>query len=187
MSELKVTKRYVQGFIRVVHEARCVDEVERSLNSLDSLLREHDEVMHVLHHPGVSRQRKKSLLRACLAPSAPEQLKVFCDYIIDKKREKILPHLAAVFQHEADTLRGVLRANVRAGVELTEDKSQRLTAALEKMFGCTIRCEHEVDSGLRAGVQVFIDSYVIDASITGRLNRLRSRLSGEAADTAAAA
>lgn len=176
MIEPRGIQRYVQGFIQRVHEQNRIHEVERALKSLDDLIRENREIKAVLHHPTLSRDRKKKLLRELLGDGSPGILFAFIDYVIEKKRERILEFLYHEYKKAADRLQGIVRARVRSAVELTEEQAKKLKATLEKSLGKSIELECEVDPGLLGGLQVLIGSNIIDGSVTGRLNRLHRHL-----------
>ena len=176
MIEPRGIQRYVQGFIQGVHEQNRIHEVEQALKDLDKLLRENRQIKAVLHHPTISRDRKKKLLRELLGEGVPDILFAFIDYVIEKKRERILEFLYLEYKRAADRLQGIVRARVRSAVELTEEQAKKLKATLEKSLGKSVELECEVDKTLIGGLQVMIDSEIIDGSVTGRLNRLHRHL-----------
>ncbi len=176
MTERRITRRYVQGFLEVAREQNCVEEAEQALRRVDDLLNREPDIIRILHHPTVSRERKKSLLREFLGDGAPEALKRFTDYVIDKKRERILPFIYEQYREAADTLRGLVRARVCSAADLTGAQVERLSGELEKRLDKRVELDCAVDKALLGGMQVFIGTYVIDGSVTGRLNRLHKHL-----------
>lgn len=176
MTERRVTRRYIQGFIQVAHEKGLLDQAEQALKNLDRLLKENTELKNLLYHPAISRTRKKSLLQKINGDTAPDIFKRFMDYIIEKKRERILESLYGEFKDAADELRGIVRAKVRSAASITKDQVARLQTELETSLKKQVLFEFETDTTLLGGLQVIIGTHILDGSISGRLFRLHKHL-----------
>ena len=103
MSETRVTRRYVQGFMGVL-DAGKLDAVEAALDRFDEMMRINPTITAVLYHPTISRPQKQDLVRALVADAPPELTRFLC-YVIEKKREHMLKDLCAEFKNAADTAR----------------------------------------------------------------------------------
>lgn len=176
MSERRATRRYVQGFLQVVQQQGLIDQVEQALHLFDTQLTQNKDVKTFLYHPTISRERKKSLLRKVLGDTVPGILKSFLDYVIEKKRERILESLYAEFKDAADALRGIVRAKVTSAVELTAGQSSRLQAELEKLLQKKVVFEFQRDQSLIGGMQVMVGTHIFDGTVTGRLQTLHKHL-----------
>lgn len=176
MIERRVAKRYVQGLLQAAKEKNCVGEVEQVLEKFARVIKENRDVPRILYHPTISRERKKKLLHGLLGRQVPDILERFMDYIIDKKRERILVLLYAEYRDAADKLRGIIRAKVRSAVQLTRGQVERLKNELEKNLGKKVEFEFELDKTILGGIQVFIGTYIIDGSLSGQLTRLHKHL-----------
>jgi len=175
----KVTGRYVKGLIRVVLEQERVDEVEQALQRLDKILKDNRDILKVLYHPVIAREKKKKLLRDCLGGDAPEVLVRFVELIIDRKREEILESLYDAYTHAADEIRGIVRGTVRSAVELTAGQVDGLKQELEKTLEKKVSLAGDVDKDLLGGVQIFIGPHIIDGSVAARIDRLHKHLLDE--------
>lgn len=176
MNYLRVTRRYVQGFLGVLDAAK-IDAVEAALIRFDEMLTSDPVITAVLYHPTISRSKKQAMVRALVA-DAPQELARFLWYIIEKKREHMLKGVCAEFKTAADAVRGIVRGRVRSAAPLREAQQERLTVALSAALGkqVTLEMETEADAGLLAGLQVFVGSYAVDGSLKSRLARLHKHL-----------
>ncbi|MCX8044695.1 MAG: ATP synthase F1 subunit delta [Desulfobacterota bacterium] len=186
MSERRIARRYVQGLLQAVEDPGLIDRIEQSLLQLDKMLRENRDVRVFLYHPTISRERKKRLLHAIAGETAPAMLKRFYEYIIDKKRERILGHLAPEYREVADGLRGIVRARVTAAVALVPSQSERLQTALETVLQKKVVCDVQTDRSLIGGLQVMVGTSFFDGTVKGRLQRLQKHLLEEVATLRAA-
>ncbi len=122
MTQLRVTRRYVQGLIEAAKSEGTLDAVEQALGTIDAALRENRDLRNLLFHPTISRARKKKLLRKIVGDGAPEVVTGFIDYVIEKKREHIFSSVYGQFREAADALRGIMRAQVTAAYQPTPDQ-----------------------------------------------------------------
>ena len=74
--------------------------------------------------------------------------------------------------------RGQSQAVVTSAIELTEDQTSRLRAALSKMYGKPVQTNVVIDPEVVGGIKVKIGDDVIDGTIARRLEEARAHLSG---------
>ena len=73
---------------------------------------------------------------------------------------------------------GIISAEVRSAVALSEEQCQRLRERLERRSGRTVRLDVQVDASLRGGAIVRVGDTVFDGSVNTYLERLQARLAG---------
>lgn len=179
MSQVRVTRRYVQGLLEAAQADNALDAVERALATIDAVLADNREFRSLLFHPAIARSRKKDLLRKIAGDGAPAVVTRFTDFVIEKKREHIFTEVYAEFREAADGLRGIMRARVTAACEPTAGQRERLQGQLEQALGKKVVLEVKVDPALVGGMQIMIGTYILDGSIAGRIGRLAKYLQEE--------
>ena len=172
----RITRRYVKGFLQAAVESGCVEPVEKTLKAFDRVFRENREISEIISHPTVPRKNKKRLLQGLLGDGSPELLKHFVDYVVDKKRERILSFIYEEYKIAAGQLKGIVSAKVRSAIELSKQQSENITGLLEQKLNNKVELECEIDEKLIGGLQVFLGSYIIDGSVKGRLDKLHKKL-----------
>ena len=187
MTQLRVTKRYVQGIIGAAQAQGLVDAVEQALQSIDAVIMENRDFRNLLFHPMISRDRKKNLLHKIIGDHAPALVRNFIDLVVEKKREHILASVYGEFKAAADDLRGIMRARVTAASEPTKEQVERLKAQLERALHKKVLIDIQVDKQLLGGMQIMIGTYILDDSISGRLDRLSKHLQEEVRNIKSAA
>ena len=73
---------------------------------------------------------------------------------------------------------GILDVELTTAVELSEDEAKKLLGQIEQVSGRRLRATREVDPELIGGFVLRAGSHRADASVRGRLERLRSELKG---------
>jgi F-type H+-transporting ATPase subunit delta len=96
--------------------------------------------------------------------------------LLERKRVELLPQVAQAFADRVRRHRGIEMAEVTTAVPLGDAEreliAQRLTQYLQKQVEMTTR----VDPDVIGGVVVRVGDQLFDASVRGKLERLRRRL-----------
>ncbi len=172
MVNLKVVNRYVHALILAAGRIDCIDQVQKAVKETEDFLRNSPEAASVLYHPSISRQIKKQFFSKVFGSRHPEIFRNFIELVIDKKREKILEHIHGTYRKLADQINGIIRSKVKSPSEISSEEKQLLSRQLEKLFNKKIILEHEIADELIGGLQVRVDSYIIDGSVKTKLQNL---------------
>ena len=94
------------------------------------------------------------------------------------RREKLdlLPAVAADFHALLNRQRGIVPALVTSAAPLTPDEDAAVRAKVVRLAGSEVDLTTQVDPALIGGLTVRIGDRLIDASVRGRLERLREGL-----------
>ena len=176
MIQSKITERYVLALLDIAARQGSAEEVERQLQYVDQLLKSNAEFMHILLHPKISRLRKKKLLDGLFGTKLTPTVTRFLHLLIEKKREAIIAVLYEAYKHDADRMRGIVKARVNSAIDLSTEQRQTCKTVLEKKLKSTVEVQFAVDAGILGGLQIFIGNDVLDGSIRGRLDKLQKHI-----------
>ena len=88
--------------------------------------------------------------------------------------------MAEEFARLDDQRNGVFHATATSAAPLGPDEVRALTARLEQLSGGRVELTTQTDPDLLGGVVVRLGDRLIDGSVRGRLERLRSKLASGA-------
>ena len=88
----------------------------------------------------------------------------------------LLASVATEYQRLLNAKRGVVSAIVTSASPLTKDEDAAIRTRVAQMTGTTVDVQTAVDPALIGGLTVRIGDRLIDASVRGRLERLREQL-----------
>ncbi len=88
----------------------------------------------------------------------------------------LIPAIVGEYRRLLDRQRGVAAAIVTSAAPLSADETAAISARIEALTGTTVSLRTAVDPALIGGVTVRIGDRLIDASVRGRLERLRDRI-----------
>jgi F-type H+-transporting ATPase subunit delta len=95
---------------------------------------------------------------------------------VARRRVSLVPAIAGEYGRLLDRHRGVAAAIVTSAAPLSADETAAIQARIEVLAGATISLRTAIDPALIGGVTVRIGDRLIDASVRGRLERLRDRI-----------
>ena len=133
-------------------------------------------VARIVSNPSVPRADREATLERLFAKRI-SPLALHLVRLLDQRgRLSLLPAIAAEFTRQLDALRGIVAASVTSAAPLEKDEVAAIGARLESMTGQTVKLTTIVDASLIGGLTVQVGDRMIDASVRGRLERLRDQL-----------
>jgi len=170
-----VHRTYAEALFQAAKERGRLAEVHEELDDFAAAVAEVPELRSVLRNPQVEPRTKASLLQELLA-DADELVRNFLRLTAEKGRVGEIEEIA----RELDRL--VAREERRLDVELTtafelsEEEATRIVAQIEEASGRKVDATRTVDPDLIGGIVLRAGSLQVDASVRGRLERLRHEL-----------
>lgn len=96
--------------------------------------------------------------------------------LLEHDRLELLPAIAVSFTDFVDAEGGAVIAQVHSAMPLSEEEAEKVRGKIEALIGPPVEVRVTVDPSLIGGLTVKIGDDLIDASVRGRLERLRERI-----------
>jgi F-type H+-transporting ATPase subunit delta len=96
--------------------------------------------------------------------------------LVERGKVDTLPRVSEQYNRQLNAHRGVVEATVTSAVPLTDDETAAIRSRVEAMAGSAVELTTQIDPGLLGGITVQVRDRLLDASIRGRLERLRDQL-----------
>lgn len=167
-------RRYAEAAFDVARASGQTDDWLREMQSAQATYNR-DIVRSYFADPNVSREEKIETLPR-LFPGLSEHVLNLLRVLTLKHRMHLLPSVVAEFERLAREARGVLEATVTVARPVTESEQLEIHQRLRALTGKEVHIQMAVDPSILGGVVVRIGDQVIDASVEGRLDRLRQEL-----------
>jgi F-type H+-transporting ATPase subunit delta len=167
-------RRYAEAAFDV---ARSTGQTDQWLSDLQRAQQTYgrDIVHGYFADPNVAREEKVETLPR-IFPGISEQVLNLLRVLTTKQRMQLLPSIVTEFEHQVRAARGVLEADVTVARPVTQEEQQDILGRLRALTGKEVQIHVAVDPNILGGVVVRIGDHVIDASVSGRLDRLRQEL-----------
>ena len=169
---LSVARPYAKAAFSAAKEGNQLSQWSYALKQL-SVASQEKEMQALLKNPGVSKEKCCELL-SVFANEKP--LYNFLQLLAEKKRLPLLPDVSILFETMLAKESGYLALTVTSAFEMNLSLQADVQKKLEKQFNSATKIEFKVDPTLIGGLFVRSDTWVMDATILGKLNRLKSNL-----------
>ncbi len=100
----------------------------------------------------------------------------FVELLASRHELDLAPKVLEAVEREARKAEGVLEVSVSTADELSEDRRERLEKAFAKATGKSVEMRWKTDASLIGGAVIRYDDILLDASLKGRLDRLKQQL-----------
>jgi len=149
--------------------------VHTELNDFATAVAEVPELRAVLRNPQVDPRAKARLLDELLG-DADELLRNFARLTAEKGRIGGIEEIAREFERLMAAEERRLNVAMTTAYELSDDEARQIVEQIEQASGRTVEATRAVDPDLIGGLVLEAGSLRVDASVRGRLERLRLEL-----------
>ena len=166
---------YARALYDAAKEENRVDAVREELGDFVEAQRQVPELRELLRNPQLDQRLKASALEELLG--GEEQLvRNFLMLLTEKGRAGEIEEIARDFERIVAQEKGILDVELTTAVPLSEDEAGEVIAQIEKASGRPVVAARRVDPDLIGGIVLQAGSLRLDASVRGRLDRLRNDL-----------
>ena len=135
-----------------------------------------DELREMLENPEVDSRVKADVL-ARLAQGSDEETVNFVRLLAEKGRAGELPQIVDELDKLVAIEQRILDVELTTATELSDEEFGRILGRIEEASGRKVQATRQVDPDLIGGLVLQAGSMRLDASVRGRLDRLRTDLS----------
>jgi F-type H+-transporting ATPase subunit delta len=177
MDNGKISVRYARALLSDAVEQHCEEEVYRQLCLLTAnyslAIQQFNDA---LSNPLADDTGKVELLRAAIGEPVHPCLDNFLKFITAKRRENKIFLIALKYQEMYREMKHLLRANVTAATELDDKALESIRNFVRETFHCEAELHVQVNPALIGGFTLDIEHNRMDASVKGRLEKLKKEL-----------
>jgi F-type H+-transporting ATPase subunit delta len=135
------------------------------------------EAMRLLSNPAIPATSRTEVLERLLGEDVRGAPRNLLALMIRRGRFELLPAVSREFTRLHHRREGIVEAIISSATALEPTDVEALRERLTVMTGKRVELHQEVDASLLGGVSVRIGDRLIDGSVRGRLERLRTGLS----------
>jgi F-type H+-transporting ATPase subunit delta len=170
-----VDRVYANALFEAALEQDKLEPVGEQLAQLVEAERQVPELRELLRNPQLDPRARRAALEDVLTGS-DELLRNFLLVLADKGRAGQLEEIASEFERLVAEHEGIVHAELTTAVELSDAEAGKLLQQIEQASGRKVEASRSVDPDLIGGIVLQVGSHRLDASVRGRLDRLRRTL-----------
>lgn len=149
--------------------------VHEELDDFAASVRDVPELRIVLRNPQIEPRTKADLLQELLG-GADELVRNFLRLVAEKGRIGEIEEIAREFDRLIAAQERRVKVELTTAYELSDEDAQEIVRQIEQATGRTVEATRSVDPSLIGGLVLQADTLRLDASVRGRLERLRHDL-----------
>lgn len=155
-----------QGRLPVVHE---------ELSEFTAAVRDVPELRSVLRNPELDPATKADLLDALIG-GADQLVRNFLRLTAEKGRIADIEDIGRELDRLMAAEEGKLNVELTTALQLSDDDARGLVEQIERASGRKVEASRKVDQDLIGGLILQVGTLRLDASVRGRIERLRREL-----------
>jgi F-type H+-transporting ATPase subunit delta len=168
-------RRYAEAAFSLAKDEDALDRWATDLATAAAITSMPDAA-RVVGNPAVPIQSRRGVIGALLGPRVSPQVVNLVLLLSERGRMEALPAVAAEYQRILNRERGIVEARVTSAAPLDAAEIDALRTKIQGIAGGRVELSTAVDPALIGGLTVRVGDTLIDASVRGRLERLRESL-----------
>ncbi len=168
-------RRYAEAAFQLATRDDALDAYAEGLDLAVQMLAG-EEARDIVRNPARPLRERIEFVNGMLERRVPEPVLKLVGLLVERGRVDRLPNVASEYRRLLNRERGVVEAVATAASPLTNDETAALRKKVATITGRTVDLRVEVDEALIGGLTVRVGDTLYDASVRGRLERLRERL-----------
>lgn len=166
---------YARALFEATKEAGRLDIVQEELADFVQATQDVPELGALLRNPQLEPRAKSAALED-LVGEADELVRNFLLILVEKGRAAQLDEIAREFEALVAQDARRLAVELTTAYELSDDEAGAIVRQIEQASGRSVDATRRVDPELIGGIVLQAGSMRVDASVRGRLQRLRQAL-----------
>lgn len=172
-----IIDRYTSALFGLAEEKKKLKPLSDELAALKITLENSDDLIRFCDSPTISFNERAAALEALLkkAKSSP-LMKNFMHTLVENGRLALAGEIAEEFARRIFAKNDELVAEVETAIPMKKAQQTKLQKMLKESLGKKVALEIHVNESLLGGLRVKVDGQLIDASLSGRMQRISSHL-----------
>ena len=163
---------YARSLFEAAPDAGTLAAVPEQVWQVAPALKDPHDLQVFFFSPYLSAEEKKEGLRKAITDAEPI-VQNFLELLVENHRMPALFRIRREFDRLWAEENKLLEVSITSAVELDEDTVQNLGKQIEDQTGQQIDLTAKVDPDLIGGLQMQVGNMIYDATIRGRLDKLR--------------
>jgi F-type H+-transporting ATPase subunit delta len=170
-----VARPYAKAAFEAARDGNAFAEWSRGIKLLADIVAD-PRVAELVKNPEVPAAEVADFIIAVAGDKLDAPMQNFVRVLADNHRLLLLPEILAHYEAMRAEVENTVDVEVISAVKLDAAQSEKLAAALNRRLKRKVNVRNSVDASLIGGAVIHAGDLVIDGSLKGRLQRLRTEL-----------
>ncbi|MCK5384535.1 MAG: ATP synthase F1 subunit delta [Alphaproteobacteria bacterium] len=168
-----ICTRYAGALVDLAEQGKVVEKVQNDLSVLQDVLEASEELSEAIFSPLVNVSEQGGVMEELAKKGKMQVLtKNFLGVLVQNRRISALSGIITAYEKIVAQRSGLVDVCVQTAEVLSKERSNTVKEKIEKVLGATVRLEEKVSPEIMGGMVVTIGSYMIDDSVSRKIERL---------------
>ncbi len=178
MARTSTARRYAEAAFQLAERDDALEAWSSGLRLVAGVASD-ETVRRVVDNPAIPHADREAIVAKLFEDRVAPGVLNLTRLLARRGRFESLPAVAAGFTRLLNRRNGIVEAVVTSAVPLSAGNADAVKARIATLTGSAVDLRTEVDAALIGGLTVKVGDQLLDASVRGRLERLRERLVAE--------
>ncbi len=170
-----IARPYAKAAFGAARDGNAFAQWSKGLHTIADIVAD-TRVAALIKNPELTTSAIADLVIDIAGAGLDPELRNFVRVLAENHRLLLLPEIAAHYELMRSQVENTLDVEVISAVQLNHAQTEKLKQALNTRFKREVRMHNSVDATLIGGAVIRAGDLVIDGSLKGRLERLRTDL-----------
>jgi F-type H+-transporting ATPase subunit delta len=176
MAELvTVARPYAEAAFKLASESKNFAGWSEMLALVEAVVGD-ERVASRIGDPGVDDRALESVILGSLGARLDGQGRNLVQVLIQNGRLQLVSQIRALYEERRREHEGVLEATIISAMPMTKAQVKQMVATLETKYERKVNAQVEVDPELIGGARIVVGDKVIDATVRGKLDAMKTAL-----------
>ena len=175
----EIARVYADALFEVAQEKDELDEIHDQLGEFAEALNSSRDMRTFFFSPYFSSAEKRDAIRSAVS-GASEEFVNFLELLAEKHRMPAIFRIRDRFDEFWAEAKRRLEVTLTSAVELDDKIVDQVRKQVERQTDREVDIEAEVDPGVLGGIVLRVGNMVLDASLRGKLEKLRKEVASAA-------
>lgn len=177
MNDYRIHQHYAKALFLLAQDLGQTDTVMQDMTTVEQVCAENRMLNTVMGNPTLREDRKRAIVEEIFTAHISDTSLAFLRFVVRRKRAVNLQGIAKSYQKIYREANGIVVARVRTAADMNEKLTDRLRQEVEQFTHKTVQMECETTDKMLGGFQLMFDTYLVDARLQTRIDRMRREFS----------
>lgn len=171
-----ISKRYGRAMFALAKSENKVEEYLEQLRVIMNITKENPGLLEIFDHPKVTLTEKITLIDDLFKDGFDKEVRDFLKLLVTKDRISSLIMMIQDYEELYYEYKNIVLVRVTSAEALGEEEISTLLLKLEELFEKKVIIDQRIDPSIIGGLLIAAQDKVIDATVKGRLEKVRHNL-----------
>lgn len=177
MNDYRIHQHYAKALFLLSQDLGQTDIVMQDMTTVEAVFAEHHVLNTVIGNPTIRDNKKCNIISDLFSDHVSKTSLAFLLFVVKQRRGINLRGIAKAFQQLYRDANGIVVAKVRTAADMTPQLTEQLRDKVADFTHKQVEMECETTNKIMGGFQLMFDTYLVDARLQTRIDRMRREFS----------